>query len=149
MVSGSFVLTDTLGATFDRIYDESYENADVVVSGRALPGEGDEERQSFPADVQRQVEELPSVAAALGSVEGNAALVGSDGDLLAPKSESFGIGVDGERNQKLNPLRLVRGQWPDAGGEIGIDAATARDEGLEIGDEIGAIAEGPRQGYAI
>ena len=34
MISGAFVLTDTLGKGFDGIYDESYASADAVVSSK-------------------------------------------------------------------------------------------------------------------
>ena len=34
MVSGTFVLTDTMNGAFDSIITQSYKNADVVVSGK-------------------------------------------------------------------------------------------------------------------
>ena len=34
MVSGTFVLTDTMNGAFDSIISQSYKNADVVVSGK-------------------------------------------------------------------------------------------------------------------
>ena len=34
MISGSFVLTDTLGKGFDGIYEESYASADAVISSK-------------------------------------------------------------------------------------------------------------------
>jgi putative ABC transport system permease protein len=149
MVSGSFVLTDTLRQTFDRIFDESYENADVVVSSTEAPDAGDDETPAFSAELQRDVEALPSVAETLGSVEDDAALVGHDGDLIAGMDNSIGFGVDGSDDSALNPFRLVRGRWPTANGEVGIDVATAKDERFDVGDRIGVVAGGPRRDYRI
>ena len=36
MVSGTFVLTDTMQKAFDGIFDESYEGTDAVVNGKQL-----------------------------------------------------------------------------------------------------------------
>ena len=38
MISGSFVLTDTLGKTFDGIFEESYEDTDAVISSKEAIG---------------------------------------------------------------------------------------------------------------
>jgi len=149
MVSGSFVLTDTLRHTFDRIFDESYENANVVVSGRDQPDAGEDTTQSFSAGVEPEIERLPSVAATLGSVEGDAALVGHDGDLLTSIDGGIGLGVNGGENSDLNPLRLVRGRWPAGDRDVGIDVATADDEAFDVGDGVGVVADGPRRDYRI
>ena len=35
MISGTYVLTDTINNGFDTIFSRSYQNADVVISGKA------------------------------------------------------------------------------------------------------------------
>ncbi len=56
MISGSFVLTDTLGKTFDGIYDESYHATDAVISSEEAVNTGDDtaEAPAFSADVGRK-----------------------------------------------------------------------------------------------
>ena len=44
MVSGSFVLTDTIDKSFDAIFSESYEDSDVVISSKEAIGSGEEGR---------------------------------------------------------------------------------------------------------
>jgi putative ABC transport system permease protein len=53
MISGSFVLTDTLGKTIDGVYEESYKEADAVISSKhAIKTEdGDKEKPPFSAGV--------------------------------------------------------------------------------------------------
>jgi putative ABC transport system permease protein len=38
MISGTYVLTDTINAGFDTIFSQSYKNADVVITGKAAFG---------------------------------------------------------------------------------------------------------------
>ena len=60
MISGSFVLTDTLGKGFDGIYDESYASTDAVISSKIATStdEGGEEAPAFSANVLDEVERL-------------------------------------------------------------------------------------------
>jgi putative ABC transport system permease protein len=150
MVSGSFILTDTIGRSFDRIFNDSFENADVVVSSKeATSATGPAEAPPFPDTVLNEVERLPSVSATLPTVEDRARLVGSDGELLAGADASIAFGVDGGRSDTLNPLRLLEGEWPRGADEISIDTATATNEGLRAGDSIGVVANGPVRDYRI
>ena len=151
MVSGSFVLTDTLAKSFDRIFDESYENADVVISSKdALSGNVDSSQvPSFPNDVLGRVEELPEVDVALASVEDQARLLDRNGKLIASADDSIGFGVDTRGDQRLNPLTLVDGKWPSGTDEIAIDSATAEKKGFVEGDTIRAMSKGPVRAYTI
>jgi putative ABC transport system permease protein len=152
MVSGSFILTDTINRSFTAIFDESFENADVVVSSKEAIDSGDEASESapgFPASVLQAVLRLPAVDAAVGSVEDEAKLVDENGELVgrgdAPK---IGVGVD-PSDQRFNPLNLVAGQWPRGGGEIAIDRSTADKKNFAIGERIGVVAEGPVRRFRI
>jgi putative ABC transport system permease protein len=150
MVSGSFILTDTIGKSFDRIFSDSFENADVVISSKeATSSVGAAEAPAFPASVLDRVERLDSVAATLPSVEDRARLVGRDGDLLAGADASIAFGLDGGASDALNPLRLLEGEWPRRTSEIAIDTATASSEGFRVGDSIGVVANGPVRDYRI
>jgi putative ABC transport system permease protein len=150
MVSGSFILTDTLGKTFDRIFDESYENADVVISSKeATSSEGAAEAPAFPESVLTNVQNIDSVAAAVGSVEDRARLLDKDGDLIAGADDSIAIGLDGGVNERLNPLVLLEGNWPRDAGQIALDRSTANKEDFAVGETIGVVANGPRRDYRI
>ena len=94
---------------------------------------------------------LPQVAAAAGSIEDEAALVGRDG-------KTIGSGTSGtdrvrgrrEGDQRFNPLRLVVGHaGPTGRNEIAIDRNTAEQEGFGVGDMIRVATRGPARGFEI
>ena len=150
MVSGSFVLTDTIGKSFDRIFSDSFENADVVISSKeATSSTGPAEAPAFPVSVLDKVEGLDSIAATLPSVEDRARLVGKDGDLLAGADSSIAFGLDGAENERFSPLKLLEGEWPRGAAEVGIDIGTAESEGFGVGDSIGVVANGPVRDFRI
>ena len=149
MVSGTFVLTDTIDSGFDTVFSESYEGADAVISpetefGRQAAGSG-----GFPASVVEDVEALPSVAEAAGSVRDSARLIGRDGEPLGGSSVSpLALGLD-PADEQFSPVRIVDGEWPDGSGQIAIDRRTFDEEGLALGDAISATARGPVQEFEI
>ena len=51
MVSGTFVLTDTMQKAFDGIFEESYEGTDAVINGKQLVEFSSGGRATVPADL--------------------------------------------------------------------------------------------------
>ncbi len=153
MISGTYVLTDTISAAFTTIFDKSYENADAVVSGKVAfknTQSDTEEIPAFPASVLGKVRELPDVAAAEGSISDEAKLVGRDGKTITHGfAASLAFSVNPEGNQRFNPLTLVDGKWPSGGTQIAIDQKTAGDEGYKVGDTIGVSTDDGVQQYEI
>src|ERR1700751_816336 len=79
-VAGTFVLTDTLNATFDKIFGNAEHGVAVVVRGTAAFTPGGEggpkaERALVPASIRRQVATVPGVGAVDGVADGYAQLV--------------------------------------------------------------------------
>jgi putative ABC transport system permease protein len=150
MVSGSFVLTDTIGKSFDTIFGESYEASDVVISPSEAPSGGDDlDAPGFPATLLDRVEALEDVDAVFPSVEDEAKLVDADGDLIGGDADTIGIGIDPSADQRFNPLVLVSGAWPRGNSQIAIDKATADKQDVAVGRSIGAVANGPVRTYRV
>ena len=150
MVSGSFVLTDTMDKSFDRMSGEAYKNTDVVVSSKdALSGGSEGTAVPFPETVLGAVEALPDVDAAVGSIVDEARLVDANGKVIGSGSDNIAVGVDASTDPRLNPLKLVAGAWPQGGDQIAIDKGTADKKNFKVGDEIAAVAGGPKQTYRI
>jgi putative ABC transport system permease protein len=141
MVSGTFVLTDTIDKAFDAIFSESYANTDAAVSGKApdISFEGSTaETPSVPASLLDRVRELDSVQAATGSVVDESAtkILKSDGKAINTEgAPSFGFGIDPEQSQ-FNPLKLVEGSWPRTADEVVLDASTADEQGYGVGETV-------------
>jgi putative ABC transport system permease protein len=151
MISGAFVLTDTLGKSFDRIYSQSYAASDAVISSEEAVNTGDTTREApaFAADVLRKVETLPGVRRAQGSIEDHAQLVDKSGNAIGTAGNANAVGVDASADQSLNPLQLVSGEWPRGDGEIAIDKTTADKHHFRLGQTGGAFADGPVHRYRV
>src|SRR5438876_11415350 len=154
MVSGTYILTDTIKAAFGTVFTRVYKNTDAVITGRSAIGgeEHGNERElppSFPESLLAQVRALPGVAQASGGVSDRAQLVGHNGKVTSrggAPAIAFSYSPGAER---FNPLSLTRGHWPGGSGEVAIDASTASKEGLSVGQPIGVIARGPEQHLTI
>ena len=88
MISGTYVLTDTINHGFNTIFETSYKNADAIISGKAAfsnGGNGNQiENPTFPDSVLPKVKAIPDVSFAEGSVTSNSVkLVGSNGKLIS------------------------------------------------------------------
>ena len=69
MVSGTFVLTDTMQKAFDGIFEESYEGTDAVVNGKPARRLLLRRPRHRAASLLEKVKSLPSVEAAAGSLQ--------------------------------------------------------------------------------
>jgi putative ABC transport system permease protein len=151
MISGAFVLTDTLGASFDGIYSDSYKATDAVISSKEAvkTQDGSEEAPAFSAAVLSKVESLPGVRVATGAIEDEIRLVDKDGKAIGDSDEGVAIGVDPSADQSLNPLKLVSGEWPRGDGQIAVDTSTAKKEHFEVDQTVGAFGDGALAKYRI
>jgi putative ABC transport system permease protein len=145
MISGTYVLTDTITAAFTKIVDHSFQNSDAVISGKvAFKNENSAtaEVPAFPASVLASVKQLPDVAAAAGFISDEARLLGRDGKVISTGGGgSMAASVDPRNDGQFNPLKLVSGQWPVGGGQIAIDQHTADTKHFSIGQKIGVAAD--------
>jgi putative ABC transport system permease protein len=141
MVSGTYVLTDTINSAFDTIFSESYAGTDAAITGKApdISFEGSTaETPSIPASLLERVRELPSVAVAAGSVQDETAtkILKPDGKAInTGGAPSFGLGID-PAIQTFNPLRLVEGTWPKTRDEVVIDEGTADGQDYGVGETV-------------
>ena len=145
MVSGTYVLTDSIDQAFDRIFTDSRKGSNAVITGKSafdLSSQSGFTPPPFGESLVPKVQELPSVEAAEGSVFGEAQMIGKDGKAIVyGGAPNLGFSIDPE-NTRFNPLTLIAGGWPGPD-EVVIDQATADKEGFQIGDTIGIQAEGP------
>jgi putative ABC transport system permease protein len=152
MVSGTFVLTDTLKAGFGEIFTSVYKSTDAVITGRSAIGNGNSGNiaPSLPASLLAKVRSLPDVAAVQGGVSDQAQLVGRDGKVISNGfAPGLAFSVNTKGTQQFNPLVLVSGSWPRGSHEIAIDQSTADKQHFAVGNTIGAVARGPVQQYRI
>jgi putative ABC transport system permease protein len=146
MISGTYVLTDSIDSAFDQIFTDVREGSNVVISGKSAfdlsEGSGVTE-PTLDESLLDEVRELPGVAQAEGSVDSDStSLIGKDNKAIVyGGAPNLGFAI-AEGDSPFNPLRLVQGAWPGPD-EIVIDSGVADKEDFAIGDEIGVQVEGP------
>jgi putative ABC transport system permease protein len=150
MVSGTFILTDTMQKTFDGLFAATYEDTDAVIGGKQIVESSMSGSTTIPESLLTQVRALPEVESAGGIVspaEGNAAdIIGSDGKAVA--NESLGVSVDAA-NPQFSPLKLKTGEWPAGPEEVVVDAGTAKKEHYSAGDSIDVSTSGETNAYTV
>ncbi len=151
MVSGTYILTDTIEAAFSTVFTQAYKHSDAVITGRNAISQNNNQAgaPSLPGSLLTSVRRLPQVAAASGGISDTAQLVGRNGKVVSHGGApglAFSYSPAGRR---FNPLTLASGSWPSGPNEVDIDAATAGDQHLSVGHLVGVIARGPVQRYRI
>ena len=154
MVSGTYVLTDTIDKAFDSIFTETYANTDVVVSGRAADINVDgtaAEAPSIPASLLPKISDLPGVAAATGSIADQryTKILDDEGDAVNTNgAPSFGFGID-PAQARFNPLKLLEGRWPSSSSEVVLDVGTADEQGHTVGDMVKIATAQPVREFRV
>ena len=155
MMSGAYVLTDTIDKAFKTIFVDSYADTDAVVTGKdaGFSFEGESaQTPPIPADTLERVRAVNGVEIATGSVQDfQTKLLRPDGEPIdTGGAPAFAFGIEtASEYERFNPLNIVEGRWPSGGGEVVVDEGVADDEDLELGDRIGVAALGPAQEFEI
>ena len=152
MISGTYVLTDSIDQAFDRIFTDIRQGSNAVISGKSAfditEGSGVTE-PTFDESLLADVVGLPAVAEAEGSVNSDATqLIGDDGKAVVyGGAPNLGFSISNP-GSPFNPLTLIDGGWPGPN-EVVVDKETAAKEDFEVGETIGVQVEGPVQRLRI
>ena len=152
MVSGTFVLTDTIKAAFNTVFTTVYQNTDAVITGKSAISSNNGNAPttpSLPASLLTQVRALPSVSLASGSISDSAQLVGRNGKVISSGGAPGLAFSHSPEGAHFNPLTLTSGRFPSSPNEVAIDASTASKHDYKVGDKIGVIARGPVEKFLI
>jgi putative ABC transport system permease protein len=140
MVSGSFVLTDSIQKAFHSLFSSSYAHTDAVVSGKKLVDYSNSGNATVPASLLAKVRALPDVQEASGLITDmsggvlTAKLYDKQGKIVTGNGNpTFGVGVDPAAT-RFNPMNLTDGRWANAFGEVVIDKNAADEYGFKVGD---------------
>jgi putative ABC transport system permease protein len=155
MVSGSFVLTDTISKAFDTIFSSSYSHTDAVVSGKKLVDYSNGGNATVSQAVLERIRRMRDVEAASGALidlngdSTHANLVDTEGNAIESNGNpTFGFGIDPSQ-PRFNPLKLKEGHWASGPHQVVIDSETAKKHYFGLGDRIGVAASGPTEQFRI
>ena len=156
MISGTYILTDTIDRAFKTLFTESYAGTDAVVTGRGLDISVDGESPPSPpvaASLLETVRGVPESALAAGSIldEQNTKILTKDGEATSSEgAPTFGFGIDTSPEfAQFNPLNLLEGRWPAAPDEAVIDAGTADKQDYVVGDTVEITTLQPRRPFKL
>ena len=127
MISGTYILTDTINKAFTNVFNVSYRNTDAIISGKQFVSKANS-TPTVPASLLSRVRALPDVAAASGLyLFETVTLVDRQGKTIASGGPSLGFGVD-PGQPRFNPITLTSGHWAEGPRQVVIDTATAANE---------------------
>jgi putative ABC transport system permease protein len=134
LVSGTYILTDTINESFGEIFSESLKGTDVAITAKTDIASDDTGPPAFDASLLPRVRDVEGVEAAAGSVFSIGKFVKADGEAL---TDSFAPNfISSLLPGRFETLDYVEGRKPRTASEASIDTQTADNGGLEIGDEL-------------
>ena len=156
MISGTYILTDTVQRAFNNLLVDSYAGTDAVVTGKGLDVSIDGEAPPAPpvdASLLEVVRGVEGVALATGSVldERNTKILTAEGESVNSEGwPTLGFGVDTDPAlSQFNPLSLFEGRWPASNDEVVIDVGTADKQDFAVGDTVEISTLQPKQPFEI
>ena len=149
-VAGTYVLTDTINATFTNLFDEVTQGIDVAVRSRdVFTGQMGEVRDPIPEEVLNEVKAVDGVKVAEGSVTGFAQFVDKDGKPVTTGGAPT-LGVSISSAPELQAGTTVRsGRLPSGPNEMVVDAQTAEKHGFAVGDRVKVLLQGPARTFTV
>jgi putative ABC transport system permease protein len=150
-VSGAFVLSDTLGRTFDSLFTNAYDYTDIQVAAKPKVtggGDGGASPATMESAVVAKVAAVPGVRKATGTVAAEGArAVGHNGKVVGGAGGSPRFGVNWTGEDELISLREGRG--PQSAGEVAINAGLAKIGNFKVGEQIGVLTLEPKKTFTV
>ncbi len=142
-VAGSLIFTDTLGRTFDGIFEGTV--GDVVVQPEQVDQYGGSTGARISASEVSSFADLPGAERADGNVEAMGVfVVGDNGNVVGGQgAPAMAFNYNDAPNQLGEPpIDIVDGRAPTQEGEVAVDEATLERGGHEVGDTITLVTSG-------
>ncbi|MDQ1292241.1 MAG: putative transport system permease protein [Actinomycetota bacterium] len=145
LVAGTYVLTDSIKATFDGIVDSGVKGVDASV--RAVKVEDDVPRENLPLSLEKDLRGIEEVGQVYPGYQGSAVLVDREGTAVR-NSMAPTIGLAYWPDDIA--LTMVRGRGPQGPGEIVVEKSTLKRSGLAVGDTAQVLVQGePRKAKIV
>jgi putative ABC transport system permease protein len=133
-VVGSFVLADSLRATFDNLFQELGENVDLEVRARQ-EFEADGARDPIDVTIADQLRTIEGVEIVEPALNRFAQLLDDDGEAITTAGAPT-LGVSWEGDDGIQGITIKDGRPPSGPDEVAIDKATADRQDWGVGDRV-------------
>src|SRR5262245_17746872 len=150
-VSGTYVLTDTMNATFTQLFKDTTKGTDVVIQTKQTFNGGNmgDVRDPLPESLLEQVKAVDGVKTAEGSVNGFAQFLGKNGKAVTTGGAPT-LGVSASESPELSSAVTLRsGTLPHGPDQVAVDARTASKQGFKVGDTVKVLSQGPAKPYTV
>jgi ABC-type antimicrobial peptide transport system permease subunit len=138
-VVGSFVLADSLRATFDDLFTELGENIDLEVRS-AQEFDSNDARDPVDVILADAIRDIDGVLIVEPALQRYAQLLDADGEVIAPAGGPT-LGVSWEGDDGIAGVTIKDGRPPTGLDELAIDKATADSQGFAIGDRVAYLTD--------
>ncbi len=147
LVSGTYVITDTINKAFDQIFSDSLKGTSVVITARQpVTQESNSSVPTFDASLLKKVRQVPGVQLAAGTIFTPGGIFKGTkrvGTQFAPKF------ISSRLPPKIESLKTVVGHPPQNARQATLDKAAANDSGLKVGDPIRLAGERRAKTYKL
>ena len=144
-MSGTLILSATMGKTFDDMFATAYDGIDGLVRAESTfeTPEGMAVRPRIDESMVDTVAAVDGVAAVQADVWGTAQVIGRDGDPVGnPEMGPPTLATNWPTVTAFDPWTLEAGRPPQAADEVVIDKKTADDAGYTAGDRAQVLIDG-------
>jgi putative ABC transport system permease protein len=147
LMSGTYILTDTIDHSFATIFATGAQNrAVVVVPHQGLGANAAVQTATIGEATLERVRRVPGVAVAAGEVFAIATLFDAHGKRLNTSAPSFAASLLPPRFEDFS---AVAGTLPTNAGSVAIDEATAQRESLKVGQRLRVAGATAAASYRI
>jgi putative ABC transport system permease protein len=147
MITGTYVLTDTIDRSFEDIFTQSNEGVDAIITSKEAIDSVDGSEQPLPDRLLRDVRDTDGVEYAEGGIsDPDVSIIGPDGEPVGGNgAPTFAFGAPSDR---FDPLSY-EGRRPEANDEVAIDRLAAESEGYEVGDSVPVAGKEAAREYEL
>ena len=148
LIAGTFIFTDTIGRSFDRLVASAGENVDAKILPKEKSSFDDATPLTIPESLVERARSVPGAKAVSPSFEQSPiVLVDERGKKVGPNTgaPTFAFSARPPRFDSFD----YEGRQPSADDEIAVGKGAAGKAGLRVGDRVRAQGAGPVRTYRI
>jgi putative ABC transport system permease protein len=151
LVSGTYILTDTINSSFDEVFQTANRNVDVAITPTRVFGSDNEGSavapRPLPSSLLEEVRRVPGVSLAAGSVFEIGQIYDKDDEPLVASGPPMFISDTSPR--RFDAFVYVDGHPPRGPREVALDKFSADKAGYEVGDMVKLSGEGPQESFRL
>src|SRR3954467_14294761 len=150
LIAGTYVFTDTINRSFDRIFTQSAKGTDASITPRK-PIDTSNQGGTQPTvsrAILAQVRRQPGVQSADGSVFDVGTILGKNGKRIGKGGAPNFIASIADQ-PRFDGFTIKTGRKPQSADEVAMDASTVKKQGWKLGDKVAIVGNAPRKDFTL